>query len=63
MRSRKRCGKTTAMPMRYGEEVQAGLGEMARSAKALGRAETFTLPYIWCMMQLRKKPIDSAIQP
>jgi integrase len=30
--------KTTAMPMRYGEEVQAGLGGMARTAKAQGRA-------------------------
>jgi hypothetical protein len=29
--------KTTAMPMRYGEEVQAGLGGMARAAKAQGR--------------------------
>jgi integrase len=31
--------KTTAMPMRYGEEVQAGLGGMARTAKAQGRAK------------------------
>jgi hypothetical protein len=30
--------KTTAMPMRYGEEVQAGRGGMARTAKARGRA-------------------------
>ncbi|MDP9083506.1 MAG: tyrosine-type recombinase/integrase [Pseudomonadota bacterium] len=30
--------KTTAMPMRYGEEIQAGLGGMARTAKAQGRA-------------------------
>jgi integrase len=30
--------KTTVMPMRYGEEVQAGLGGMARTAKAQGRA-------------------------
>jgi shikimate 5-dehydrogenase len=30
--------KTTAMPMRYGEEVLAGLGGMARTAKAQGRA-------------------------
>ena len=29
--------KTTAMPMRYGEEVQAGRGGMARTAKAQGR--------------------------
>jgi integrase len=29
--------KTTAMPMRYGEEVQAGRGGMARAAKAQGR--------------------------
>jgi hypothetical protein len=31
--------KTTAMPMRYGEDVQAGLGDMARTAKAQGRAK------------------------
>jgi integrase len=31
--------KTTAMPMRYGEQVQAGLGGMARTAKAQGRAK------------------------
>jgi hypothetical protein len=31
--------KTTAMPMRYGEDVQAGLGGMARTAKAQGRAK------------------------
>jgi integrase len=31
--------KTTAMPMRYGEEVQAGRGGMARTAKAQGRAK------------------------
>jgi hypothetical protein len=31
--------KTTAMPMRYGEEVQAGFGGMARTAKAQGRAK------------------------
>jgi integrase len=30
--------KTTAMPMRYGEDIQAGLGGMARTAKAQGRA-------------------------
>jgi integrase len=30
--------KTTVMPMRYGEEVQAGRGGMARAAKAQGRA-------------------------
>jgi integrase len=30
--------KTTVMPMRYGEEVQAGRGGMARTAKAQGRA-------------------------
>jgi integrase len=29
--------KTTVMPMRYGEEVQAGRGGMARAAKAHGR--------------------------
>ncbi len=29
--------KTTAMPMRYGEDVQAGLSGMARTAKAQGR--------------------------
>jgi hypothetical protein len=29
--------KTTAMPMRYGEDIQAGLGGMARTAKAQGR--------------------------
>jgi integrase len=29
--------RTTAMPMRYGEEVQAGRGGMARAAKAQGR--------------------------
>jgi hypothetical protein len=28
--------KTTVMPMRYGEEVQAGRGGMARMAKAQG---------------------------
>lgn len=50
--------KTTAMPMRYGEEVQAGLGGMARTAKAKGRADTFTLLHIWRMMQLRKKAIE-----
>jgi integrase len=31
--------KTTAMPMRYGEEIQAGLGGMARTAKAQGWAK------------------------
>ncbi len=31
--------KTTAMPMRYGEDIQAGLGGMARTAKAQGRAK------------------------
>jgi len=31
--------KTTAMPMRYGEDVMAGLGGMARTAKAQGRAK------------------------
>jgi integrase len=31
--------KTTTMPMRYGEEVQAGRGGMARTAKAQGRAK------------------------
>jgi integrase len=31
--------KTTVMPMRYGEEVQAGCGGMARTAKAQGRAK------------------------
>lgn len=31
--------KTTVMPMRYGEEVQAGRGGMARAAKAQGRAK------------------------
>ena len=30
--------KTTVMPMRYGEEVQAARGGMARTAKAQGRA-------------------------
>jgi integrase/recombinase XerD len=30
--------KTTAMPMRYGEHIQAGFGGMARIAKAQGRA-------------------------
>jgi integrase len=30
--------KTTVMPMRYGEEVQAGRGGMARTAKAQGRS-------------------------
>ena len=30
--------KTTAMPMRYGEDIQAGLGGMARTANAQGRA-------------------------
>jgi hypothetical protein len=29
--------KTTVMPMRYGEEVQAARGGMARTAKAQGR--------------------------
>jgi hypothetical protein len=29
--------KTTAMPMRYREDIQAGLGGMARTAKAQGR--------------------------
>jgi len=28
--------KTTAMPMRYGEDIQAGLGGMARTAKRRG---------------------------
>jgi integrase/recombinase XerD len=31
--------KTTAMPMRYGEEVQVGHGGMARTAKAQARAK------------------------
>jgi integrase len=31
--------KTTVMPMRYGEQVQAGKGGMARTAKAPGRAK------------------------
>jgi integrase/recombinase XerD len=31
--------KTTAMPMRYGEDIQAGLGGMGRTAKAQGRAK------------------------
>jgi integrase len=31
--------KTTAMPMRYGEDIKAGLGGMARTAKAQGRAK------------------------
>jgi len=31
--------KTTEMPMRYGEEVQAGRGGMARTAKAQGRVK------------------------
>ena len=31
--------KTTAMPMRYGEDIQAGLGGMARTAKAQGRVD------------------------
>jgi integrase/recombinase XerD len=31
--------KTVAMPMRYGEEVQAARGGMARTAKAQGRAK------------------------
>jgi hypothetical protein len=31
--------KTTAMPMRDGEDVQAGRGGMARTAKAQGRAK------------------------
>jgi integrase len=31
--------KTTVMPMRYGEGVQAGRGGMARTAKAQGRAK------------------------
>jgi hypothetical protein len=31
--------KTTAMPMRYGENAQAGKGGMARTAKAQGRAK------------------------
>jgi len=30
--------KTTPMQMRYGEDIQAGLGGMARNAKAQGRA-------------------------
>jgi len=30
--------KTTAMPMRYGEDIQAERGGMARTAKAQGRA-------------------------
>jgi hypothetical protein len=33
--------KTTLMPMRYGEEVQAGRGGMARTAKAQGRAKYY----------------------
>ena len=32
--------KTTVMPMRYGEEVQAGRGGMARTAKAQGRSRS-----------------------
>jgi hypothetical protein len=31
--------KTTVMPMRYGEEIQAGRGGMARTAKAQGRTK------------------------
>jgi hypothetical protein len=31
--------KTTAMPMRYGENIQAGLGGMARTAQSQGRAK------------------------
>jgi len=31
--------KTTAMPMRYGEDIRAGLGGMARTAKAQGRVK------------------------
>jgi integrase len=31
--------RTTVMPMRYGEEVQAGRGGMARTAKAQGRTK------------------------
>jgi hypothetical protein len=31
--------KTTVMPMRYGEAVQAGRSGMARTAKAQGRAK------------------------
>jgi hypothetical protein len=31
--------KSTAMPMRYGEDIQAALGGMARTAKAQGRAK------------------------
>jgi integrase len=31
--------KTTVMPMRYGEEVQAGRGGIARTAKAQGRTK------------------------
>jgi integrase/recombinase XerD len=31
--------KTTAMPMRYGEDIQAGLRGMARTAKAQGWAK------------------------
>lgn len=31
--------KTTAMPMPYGEDIKAGLGGMARTAKAKGRAK------------------------
>jgi hypothetical protein len=30
--------KTTAIPMRYGEDIQAGLGGMARIPKPQGRA-------------------------
>jgi hypothetical protein len=31
---------TTAMPMRYGEDIQAALGGMARTAKAQGRLKS-----------------------
>ncbi|HWS62227.1 MAG TPA: hypothetical protein VN325_05700 [Steroidobacteraceae bacterium] len=31
--------KTTAMPMRYGDNAQAGIGGMARTAKAQGCAK------------------------
>jgi hypothetical protein len=31
--------KTAVMPMRYGEEVQAGRGGIARTAKAQGRTK------------------------
>jgi hypothetical protein len=31
--------KTTAVPMRYGENLQAGIGGMARTAKSQGRAK------------------------